>query len=205
MNGMTKAYLIVMIAAGTVIVLCIAYYLYGVFEGRILAEKLSILLMEHNYDEFDRLAGSKQSKRYIKPFTLNFLLLNSAIIRDNKKSVLNMFNDLCKADMNQAQKSAVYSRVFYYWIANKDNKSAADVYERFAKKSNAIPDRMRYVYDVYCKKGFHYIEEIEEKLPILKEEEKYEYYALLADMYKNKGDEINSKKYSRLIEEIVNS
>jgi len=94
--------------------------------------------------------------------------------------------------------------VFHY-TAYTDYKKAGEIYLKMSDEKILIPDRIRYVYDAYCKKGYSYIEEIEKIIISLEEEEKTEYYALLADMYKNKGDQEKSDEYRALVMQRIKS
>ncbi len=197
MSDMEKILMILGCISGV----CIVYYVFAVLKGNKICNTLANMLVEGRYEDFDRLAGSQQAKRYAKPFTLNFLKLNSAIARSDDQRVKEMLSSFEKEKLNPMQWSAVYNRVFYYYVAKGKRSEAKAVYERMLDQNIMMDERMKYVYDAYCEDGFAYIDELEKLLPTLKEEEKTEYYALLADMYKNKKDLKTAEKYRNLVEQ----
>jgi len=189
----------VLIVLGCVSAVCAAYYIYGVLKGNQICNQLANMLVAGRYEDFGKLAGSEQAKRYAKPFTLSFLKLNSAIAQKDDKQVNKILECFEKEKLNQMQESAVYSRVFYYYVANGNYDEARSVYSKMLNHNVVADNRIRYVFNTYCEGGFEYIEELEKLLSTLKEEEKTEYYALLADMYKNKKDMDKSEEYRNLV------
>ena len=197
MRIMNNNIMIVLIIVVSVIVL---YLIYTVFKGNSLAEKLAILIANKQYKEFDELSASKQAIKYIKPFNLDYLKLNRAIDADDEKKVKKLLDDFKNVHMNNRQKSVLYSRAFFYYVVKGQYKDAEQYYNNLVSINGIkIPDRINYIFDTYCKKSYSYIEEIESKLDKANENEKMEYYALLADMYMNKKDPKKAEEYRKIV------
>lgn len=189
----------ILVVLGCISAACIMYYFYGVLRGNRICNRLSNMLVENKYEDFNKLADSKLAKRYANPFTLNFLKLNSAISQKDDKQVKTMLEYFEKEKPNKMQASAIYNRVFYYHVAKGNYDEAKTIYKKMLDRNIMTDNRIKYVFDTYCESGFEYIDELEELIKTLKEDEKTEYYALLADMYKNKKDLDKSEKYRNLV------
>jgi len=103
--------------------------------------------------------------------------------------------------MNKVQKEALYKKGFYYYLGI-ENKEKTDLYYEQLKQLN-IKDQhtLDMMYDIYIAKGYKYLDEINDKIKNLPQEKQMPFYALLSDMYRNKGDEEKADEYEKKVSE----
>lgn len=172
-------------------------------EGRMrkkLLDELAELLMSGRLDEFDQIANTKKAKRLIRPFNLDFMKLNGAIMKGNKEEIEACLDRFENVRLNTEQKSAVYNRAFYYYLTNAETEKAETYYKRIAEnRKEDLNDEVERLYDTYVLGGFKYLQQTEEAWEQASENMKPTLEALLAKMYENKGDIKQAEKYTELL------
>lgn len=165
-----------------------------------LFEQLSSFLAKKDFVSFDELIDSSETKKLFPVYNIAFLKLNEAMLKEDKKAIDQAF-DSFDMRMNNAQKEALYKKGFYYYLGLED-RAKTRVYYDLLKELKVKDEKMLDVmYDTYIDKGYQFLEDVKTLADQMKDEQKMPYYALLADMYRNKGDEDEAKKYEKLLAE----
>ena len=165
-----------------------------------LFEQLSSFLAKKDYASFDKLIDSSETKKLFPVYNIAFLKLNEAMLKEDKKAIDQAF-DSFDMRMNNAQKEALYKKGFYYYLGLED-RTKTRVYYDLLKELKVKDEKMLDVmYDTYIDKGYKFLEDVKTLADQMKDEQKMPYYALLADMYRNKGDEDEAKKHEKLLAE----
>lgn len=198
MNGKTVIYILIAIVA----VVLLQFYQY-----RKRNEAFNSLLKHLNnqdYEGFDRECETALVKSFIPPYNLSFLKLNAALMRNDKSRIEDTIATFDAIKMNITQKQALYDKCFFYYIST-ENKDKAQLYYQLLMDMNNT-DKVMYscFYDTYVLKGCNYLDEVLNRLSSLNDNEKIPYYTLLADIYRNKGDDDNANKYTDLLKKQLN-
>ena len=169
-----------------------------------LFDRLSSFLAKKEYDAFDELIDSPQTRKLFPAFNIAFLKLNEAMLKEDREAVDRAFGQF-DVRMNGMQKEALYKKGFYYYLGLED-KAKTRVYYDLLKGLKVRDEQMIDVmYDTYIDKGYGHIDEIKALADQGSEEQKMPYYALLADMYRNKGEEDTAKEYEKKVSEYTES
>lgn len=165
-----------------------------------LLKKFDEYLGKKNYASFDELIDSKQVRQFFPVFNINYLKLNESLIKEDMEEIDRAF-DSFDMRMNKVQKEALYKKGFYYYLGI-ENKEKTDLYYEQLKQLN-IKDQhtLDMMYDIYIAKGYKYLDEINDKIKNLPQEKQMPFYALLSDMYRNKGDEEKADEYEKKVSE----
>ena len=166
--------------------------------------RLSEYLVNGKYEEFDKLFSSPDAQKYAKPFNLDYLSLNRKLLSGNKKEIDEAFARFDQVHMNTSQKVAVWQRAYYYYLSAENTENAKKYYEKLSSiiKYNG-KEKADITYDIYINKGAKYLDKVLKLEHNSSGGAKYEYDALLADIYRNMEDVQNSEKYRKLVEEAM--
>lgn len=154
-------------------------------------------IVKKDYQGFDELIKSKKVRYLIKPFNVDFMKLNVAILKEDKKQTDEMFDYFDTVKPSRLQKEAVYTKGFYYYLTNERYDKVEKYYNLLqtvqTKKPNFEVER---AYDVFVKNGHQYLEQTLEELKTAEDFAKPVLEGLIARMYENKKDSRMAKKYA---------
>ena len=164
-----------------------------------LISKLSDLLASQKYEEFDKLMEESQTQRLIPAFNYLFLKLNKQILQDDEKAVDETFKAF-NMRMNNMQKEALYKRGFYYYLSKEDKENTLVYYQLLKQLSVRDMQLLDVMYDTYILNGNKYLDFVNEQLAACdKEEEKMPLYAILADIYRNCGEDKKAEEIEKIV------
>lgn len=183
------------------ILLAILFSITVKFVKKHYSTKIVRLLEERKFDEFDQLIETFIIKILFMPFNIDYMKLNSAILRDNKKMILQAFEKFEKHRLNHKQKSLIYMMAFNYYVSVEDQKYAKKYLNLVIdlKDEQMVKEATR-IYDIYIEKGDRYLEEILEETKNLPVEHRGVNEFLISIMYENKKDHKKAKEYRELSE-----
>ena len=165
-----------------------------------LMNELADLMMAGKFDEFDEKANSKKARRLIQPFNLDFMKLNSAVMNGDRKAADACFERFENVRLNVEQKSAVYMRGFYFYLAAEELKKAEEYYKKIGEnRKEDQNDEINRLYDTYVLGGIKYLKKTEDEWENASENNKPALEALLVKMYENKGDTKQIEKFTELL------
>ncbi|MBQ1482350.1 MAG: hypothetical protein IIZ28_02140 [Erysipelotrichaceae bacterium] len=165
-----------------------------------LFDRLSSFLAKKEYDAFDELIDSPQTRKLFPAFNIAFLKLNEAMLKEDREAVDRAFGQF-DVRMNGVQKEALYKKGFYYYLGLEDRTKTRVYYDLLKGLKVRDEQMIDVMYDTYIDKGYGHIDEIKALADQGSEEQKMPYYALLADMYRNKGEEDTAKEYEKKVSE----
>ncbi len=189
------------------IICLLAFFL--VFFGRLIATNIvSRKLIRHLYmnetDRFDQLRKSKIASTFIDRFNLRFIDLSRAIMETDSRKVEECVQNLEALRLNLKQKSAIYSRCFYYYLSVQDYHNAKKYYQ---KNYELDPDKYNHdmdrLYDIYIKKGSEYLDETLEEFERSEKQSRANAAILLSKMYENLGNKKEAGKYTDIASELI--
>ena len=162
-----------------------------------LEKELINLIITKDYDGFYKLIDSKKTKYLLRPFNIDFMKLNVALLKSDVEQIETMFNHFEKVRLNKVQKEAVYIKGFYYYLSI-ENYDKVKKYYGYIKQ--LINDESIYefdrIYDVYIKNGCEYLQDTIKELETANELVKPVLEAMISKMYENKGDSKLSQEYA---------
>lgn len=162
---------------------------------------LVTLLQAENYEEFDKMMESKMVMILFPPFNLDYLRLNSAILRNDEKMILDCFKVFDKHRLNTKQAQEVYMKGFNYFITIENYDLAKYYLDKINELDN---EQMKYevnrIYDIYALKGYKYLDDMLEETDNLDDMYKGVNEFLISLMYENKGDKQKAREYHNLSE-----
>lgn len=172
----------------------IQYLLKRYYRKKILA-----CLSEEAFDGVDRILNKNIVKFIFTPFNLEYCKLNEAFLQKNKKKIDCQFDALLKMKLNEVQKQDVCLNGFNYYLS-ENNKKRVEIFYNLSKelKNEVVKNNICISYDILCKDGYKYLDEILEVYKNCSDEEKYINEFLLSIMYKNKGDLEKSSYFEQL-------
>ncbi len=165
-------------------------------------EKLTDLLAQKDFAAFDELVDAPETRKQFPIYNLNFLKLNEAFLKEDKKQIRKAFESFNGLRMNKLQKEALYKRGFYYFLSEEDKENTRVYYDLLKDLNIRDQETLDVMYDTYILKGYKYLDQIQKQCDEAEGDGKMAFYALLSDMYHNKGDEDKAREYENLIADI---
>ena len=180
----------------------IVYTMNSKKKSNELLQQLNSLLANEEYEEFEKLIDTTEVKRSFTPYNVAYMKLNKAMMKNNPSEITQAFANF-NIKMNPVQRETVLKRAFYYYIGVKDFKRTEHYYSLLKEMKVKDQITLDIMYDTYVNKGYRYLEEVLNNYEKLSEEDQAPYIALIADMYKNKGDLDKSKEYEDRAQKII--
>lgn len=166
------------------------------------SNQLITLLMNHDYEAFDRLINEKRTKFFVPVFNSLMLQFHKATARQDNEELAIVLKKLHAIKMDKHQKIFFYSKAFSYFIANKDEKNVERYYRLISEcEESQAKNYVNMVYDTVIQRGYRYIEDAKHLLEKANEEDKQNILLLIAHMYENKGDKVHAKEYYGFVSE----
>lgn len=182
-----------------VIVLTLAVSYYFSNRGKANGEKLADMLAKGDFESFDRCVEDKSFTRQIAPFTLDYLKLNSYLLRSDKKKSEAAFEKLKTVSLNRSQRQELSLKGFAYYLASGDKKNTKYYLDQMEESlvDEDILKSSRMYYDIVYEKKTDMLEELLEQAKDLEGEERAGNEQLIAIIYKNLGDEKKAREYEK--------
>ena len=84
------------------------------------------LLNAKKYDEFDKLVESKLVKVVFDPFNIDYIKLNSYMLRNDESLIDKGFKRFDEVRLNKRQKDDVEMKAFSYYLSKGNNLKATE-------------------------------------------------------------------------------
>ena len=165
-----------------------------------LLRQLDACLTRKDYAAFDELIESDKVRKSFPLFNINFMKLNEAMYKEDMEEIEKAFGSF-DMRMNKVQKEALYRKGFYYYVSIEDKEKAEYYYEQLKQLNVKDQQTLDMMYDIYILKGYMYLDQVNERIRNLSEDEQMPYFALLSDMYRNKGDLEKADEYEKKVSE----
>lgn len=159
--------------------------------------KLTDLLLNNEYDEFNKLINSKIVKLILPTYNREYILLNSYLILDNFDKVKEQYNKIFNLKLSKKQERIVYLEAFNYFYSKNDRDMVDKVHNHIQTfEEEDIRKENQRIYDICVLKKANHIEEMEEEY---NKNNNKDLAMMLYLQYKNINDDINAKKYKELM------
>ncbi len=191
--------IIVLIAAEVI------FELYSRHRRDALSKKAMELMMNGKYSEVEKLADSKEMVRSFPPYNRLYLKLNCAMIQQKRKETDDLLKQFETIRMNGTQKTALYSMAFQYYLPLEEQSLCAD-YKIKIDELDGNEQLKKYAdraYDVVYKKDTSYLEELKAEASSLPLTRRSANDYLIAETYKNLGDEDNHQAWLRQMQKDI--
>lgn len=163
---------------------------------------LSNYLYKGDFDNFEKLINKWYVKYLIYPFNVDFLKLNEALLKQDKKKIDESFNVFENKTITDKQKESVYQKAFFYYLQENDEKKL-NKYYRLIKE---LEDKTLFnnIDDIYKIVVLKQTNELEKYLEIYEENnENTMAVFLLYNIYKNKKEDDKSNEYLNIFNELI--
>lgn len=192
----------------TLILICFGIYvLIIVVSKSIMNHKLNqmiILLQNHRFSEFDQMMEKKIIKIVFNPFNIDFIKLNSYLIRDDSKRIDDAFANFDSVRLSSKQRDEIDLKAFNYYLFI-DEKKAKKYYQNIENsKTNKMKKDVERLYDIYILKSSRYLQTLLDETEKLEDKYKSVNELLISEIYKNLGDTDKHKMYKELAERHLN-
>ncbi|MBR0385108.1 MAG: hypothetical protein IJI05_01005 [Erysipelotrichaceae bacterium] len=187
------------------IVLAALSFVYEIamsWMGKKYVNQLADLLVAGKYDEFEALTEKRAVKASVAPFNLDYIKLNSYLMRNDKEKIVKAFDDFRNKRLNKAQKVEVLSSGFNYFASNNDAERTEYYHDEINKlpENEGLKKQVNLLYDIIYLKKTDMLDELlaetEELEEVLRGSNEY----LIAQIYENLGDTKKNKEYLKLAE-----
>lgn len=159
------------------------------------------LLNAKKYDEFDKLVESKLVKVVFDPFNIDYIKLNSYMLRNDENLIDKGFKRFDEVRLNKRQKDDVEMKAFSYYLSKGNNLKATEYYNRINdSQTNKMKKEVDRLYSIYIKKESRYLEELLREVEQIDEKYRSADELLIAAIYSNLGDKKKEKEYRDLAE-----
>ena len=183
----------VLITAAVIVIFAVIRRL----ASRYFTKKLTEFIVKNDSASFDEQIGKWYAKLFLSPFNMDYLKLNSYLIRGNDRLIKEMFERFDNVRLTDNQKRTVYTHAFSYFVDQDDKAKAKKYYELLMPLTHdvAVRKSISRLYDVYVEEGYKYLDETIAELDKADDAQKANLNSLISLMYKNKGDNKAAEKY----------
>lgn len=158
------------------------------------------LLNDKRFSEFDQMMEKKIIKIVFNPFNIDFIKLNSYLIRKDTNKIDNAFSHFDSVRLSSKQRDEVDLKAFNYYLCN-DEKKAKKYYQNIQKsKTNPMKQDVERLYDIYIRKSDRYLQTLLKETETLEDQYKSANELLISEIYKNLGDINKQLEYKELAE-----
>ncbi|WP_279138726.1 hypothetical protein [Faecalicoccus pleomorphus] len=166
--------------------------------------QMIILLQNHRFSEFDQMMEKKIIKIVFNPFNIDFIKLNSYLIRDDSKRIDDAFANFDSVRLSSKQRDEIDLKAFNYYLFI-DEKKAKKYYQNIENsKTNKMKKDVERLYDIYILKSSRYLQTLLDETEKLEDKYKSANELLISEIYKNLGDTDKHKMYKELAERHLN-
>ncbi|MDO4377891.1 MAG: hypothetical protein Q4C64_01910 [Erysipelotrichia bacterium] len=157
------------------------------------------LFQQKKFDELETLLAKKTVKYLFMPFNIEYMRLNIAFMKGDEDAINKQFSLFAKMPMNKKQKEDIYIKAFNYYVTMEDIERAKKAYELVQSlKDEKIKKSADITYDIFCEKGYKYLDELEKGMESCPADLKSYNAYLVSLMYANKGDQKKAEKYKEM-------
>ena len=183
------------------ILLTILYTFVRFFYRQRVLKQLGTLLYSNDIENYRKRFDSKSVKFLLTPIERQLFTLDEGFLTTQEDLIRSTLNQLDNFRLNDQQKGIVHSKAFYFFTSLGEIESAKHYYALLLN-NKSYPDKynLKRAYNTYIEKGYEYLEET-----IKQAQSNPTNYAIIADMYHNKGDTDNHKKYTELFKKYMDS
>lgn len=166
-----------------------------------ISSKLTDYLFNGDFDNFEKLINKWYTKYLIHPFNIDFLKLNEAIVKQDKKQIEDCLAVFENTTITDAQKQAIYQKAFFYYL-QEDNHTKLKKYYKLIKnlEDKTLFNNIDDIYKIVVDKEVDQLEKYEK---IYSQNKNSMAAYLLYNMYKNLDNNKKADEYLKAFNELV--
>lgn len=196
---MNHPFIIVIVLA----MLTLLYDIYNKKKEKETIDRLTQLLVQQQYQQFDEIVDTIQVRKYFAQFNHLFLKLNKEILANNTEKAEQLMDQLLTIKLSNRQKEAFYSKAFYYFVAKKDYEMVKEYHQRYMNECKNNKEEIDRVYDTIIAKGYRYLDASLQQLANASKPVQIQLYSLIATMYENKNDKQRAEQYTAKLKQLI--
>lgn len=181
-------------------VFIIAVMILFTYGKRVQMDRLAVLLQCGEFEQFDRVVNSFLSKLLVRHYDLEYVKLNSYIVRKDKENTDRQFDFLLKLSQSAEKRNNLIVRAFEYYVYENDRIRSEEYLKEIQKNfSEEYTEYFSREFDILINRSTDYIEELE------LEADKYEGQRKMVTLYLLKlsfENNHNSKKAQEIENQI---
>lgn len=197
LKNMNKAYYIVIIAGLLLLINFGRKYIQ-----KTTSKKLTEYLFRGDFDNFEKLINKWYTKYLVHPFNIDFLKLNEALMKNNKKEIEKCFETFENTTITDKQKQAIYQKAFFYYLQEEDNTKLKKYYKLIKNlEDKTLFNNVDDIYRIVVEKDDSLLDKY---LNVFKQNKENSMAAyLLYKIYTNKANKKKAEEYKNIFDELV--
>lgn len=187
-----------------VIVITLAIFIFVEVNKRTTYTKLEMYMREGKYDEFLALLDKRLTQVLYPRYNLLFLRFNVMLAKGDTKQAVQIVEEMRTLKMSKEQRMALAVRAFSLFVEVEDEANALQELEYIeANGDETVAVASRRTYEVFFKKSFAYIDDLEKALEHAERGEEVVICQMLAVQYENCGDKDRARSYQERAQRII--
>lgn len=184
---------------GTIGIIVIVEFVIRILRNNVF-KKMNEAVANGDQESFNQLTKNKINTLVVPPYTIEMLKLNMAYIQNDTQEIGIIFDELSHKGLNEKQAMEVWMKAFNYYLSEEDWKKCKEYKERIDKLTHyeAVKRDVDRTYDIVVLHEISYLDELIKENESIDETKRSASEYLIAKIYQNKGDTINSQKYAQL-------
>ena len=164
------------------------------------AEKLTELLMDQRFEEFDGMIDSLPVRLFVYPFNRDYLKLSRHQLAGNTGRVSELFEKFKGKGMSNAQKKDIYLQAFNHYLSKGDYKECRYYHDEINKLKDAdsIIQAVNTTFDIVVDKKTDMLDDLLKETEELPENRRGINEMLISQIYMNLGEKKKSQNYQKL-------
>ena len=182
-----------------ILLITVAYSLYRSSLTKKYTNQLGELLVNKDFKTFDSMVNDPKVKKAVYPFNLDYMKLNSYMLRGDRRKIDAGFETFQKVNLNRKQKETIAVEGFTYYMGIRDKEKAKYFLDLMNQSSTnkAILDTSNEYYGIVYEGKTDKLEEMLLETEALPEEEKSFNEYLISVMYRTLGDKKKAEEYEK--------
>lgn len=190
----------------SIIIICIILALAINIGRKYLIKKTLSKLTDYIYfgdfSSFEKLINMWYIKYLIKPYNIDFLKLNKALLSNNDEEIEKCFARFENVKMTDIQAKNVYQKAFFYYLKNENINKLIKYYSLINNlEDKTLLNEINDIYKIVVEKNTELLNKYLERYNANKYDSMAAY--LLYHIYNNIEDKNNYKKYYKIFNELV--
>lgn len=182
-----------------ILLITVAYSLYRSSLTKKYTNQLGELLVNKDFKTFDSMVNDPKVKKAVYPFNLDYMKLNSYMLRGDRRKIDAGFETFQKVNLNRKQKETIAVEGFTYYMGIRNKEKAKYFLDLMNQSSTnkAILDTSNEYYGIVYEGKTDKLEEMLLETEALPEEEKSFNEYLISVMYRTLGDKEKAEEYEK--------
>lgn len=146
---------------------------------------------------FEAIINNFWTKLIITPFNIDYMRLNYAFIKGNRKEIDSLFDSFEHKNLSRKQRQDIYSKAFNYYLSAENKPMCKHWLDKVHEQIDNSKMLLEFdtMYDIYMEKGWKYLDEMLEDLEDMDDMYKGPNEFLISLMYENKGEKNKAKEF----------